>query len=72
MQGFLNEESAIKWISTPSSFRRKPESSGLEHPFPLCGYDNKHAPAVRPQAGEKGEIVRYPGAAPAGFGLLPK
>ena len=45
-------------VSIPSlSFRRKPESSGFNYPFPPCGNDNKGGigsgklRAVRQQAG---------------------
>ena len=40
----------------PPSFRRRPESSGLENPCPLRGHDNKYALTVRPEASEKAKL----------------
>ena len=45
-----------KCFFVPPSFRRKPESSNSDHPFPLCGSDNKHAPAARPQTAETAKL----------------
>ena len=40
--------------------RAAEESSGLDKPFPLCGNDNKYAPAVTLQASETGKLPGIP------------
>ena len=54
------EGSAIRWIATSPSFRRKPESSGLDSPCPLRGNDTRHVLAGRLQAVETAKLSGIP------------